>query len=113
MSVLITVMEMPHDCEECKLCVIIPVGDYEILRKCVALNKRAEYIIRRKDCPLVPVPPHGRLIDADALHEELYALEYARENEWRDGMREARGVDAARVALLDAPTIIEAEEAGQ
>jgi hypothetical protein len=58
----------------------------------------------------IPVPPHGRLIDADALHEELYALEYARENEWRDGMREARGVDAARVALLDAPTIIEAEE---
>ena len=58
----------------------------------------------------VPVPPHGRLIDADALHEELYALEYARENEWLDGVREARGVDAARVALLDAPTIIPATE---
>ena len=65
---------------------------------------------RMDNCPLVPVPPHGRLVDADALHEELYALEYARENEWRDGMREARGVDAARVALLDAPTIIPAEE---
>ena len=109
MSVLIRGMEIPHDCEECKLCIIIPVGDYEILRKCVALNKRAEYVIRRKDCPLIELPPHGRLIDADALHEELYALEYARENEWLDGVREARGVDAARVALLDAPTIIEAE----
>ena len=53
MSVLIRGMEMPHDCEECKLCIIIPVGDYEILRKCAALNKRAEYVIRRKDCPLI------------------------------------------------------------
>lgn len=59
---------------------------------------------------LIQLPPHGRLIDADALHEELHALEYTRENEWLDGAREARGVDAARVALLDAPTIIEAEE---
>ena len=58
----------------------------------------------------ISVPPHGRLIDGDSLHEELYALEYARENEWLDGVREARGVDAARVALLDAPTIIPAEE---
>jgi hypothetical protein len=64
-------------------------------------------------CETISVPPHGRCIDADALHEELYALEYARENEWLDGVREARGVDAARVALLDAPTIIGAEEEGE
>ena len=67
------------------------------------------------DCSLyngvkaIHVPPHGRLVDADALHEELYALAYARENEWLDGVREARGVDAARVALLDAPTIIKGD----
>ena len=27
-------------------------------------------IERMKDCPLVPVPPHGRLIDGDGLAEE-------------------------------------------
>ena len=104
MSVLIRGMEIPHDCEECKLCVIIPVGDYEILRKCVALNRRAEYVIRRKDCPLVELPPHGRLIDADALN---YTMLY-KEN-WMRGT----GVEAPAVWRKDidaAPTIIEAAE---
>ena len=27
--------------------------------------------IRRPDCPLVPVPPHGRLIDVDVLDADL------------------------------------------
>ena len=107
MSVLIRGMEMPHDCEECKLCVIIPVGDYQILRKCVALNRRAEYVIRRKDCPLVELPPHGRLIDADALN---YTMLY-KEN-WMSGT----GVEAPAVWKKDidnAPAVIEAEEADQ
>ena len=99
MSVLIKGMEMPKDGE--LLCINIhPDG-----KVCINLDLKCE-----KVGEAIPVPPHGRLIDADALHEELCALEYVRENEWLDGVREARGVDAARVALLDAPTIIEAEE---
>lgn len=88
MSVLIKNMEMPHDCDECRLCAFIPVGDYGIHRKCLPLNAKAEITIRRADCPLVPVPPHGDLIDRDALPTSRV--------EWED--------------IVNAPTIIKAEE---
>lgn len=51
------------------------------------------------DCPLFPVPPHGRLIDADALMDEAYqpgAYGY---------------VDA--IQIENAPTIIPASEEGE
>lgn len=100
MGVLIRGMEMPHDCEECKLCVIIPVGDYQILRKCAALNKMAGYLIRRNDCPLVELPPHGRLIDADELIDAGWQLS-------RDNIFTGK----YEIALLSSvPTIIPAEE---
>lgn len=71
MSILIKGVEMPHDCDECKLCAFIPVGDYGINRKCMPLNARAEICIRRSDCPLIEIPPHGRLIDADKIPERF------------------------------------------
>lgn len=59
MSVLIKGMEMPKDCIFC------PVfhGAWTI---CRALNKTTSVRGRPDDCPLVPVPPHGDLIDRDA-----------------------------------------------
>ena len=88
MSVLIKGMEMPKSCSVCRLfgeygCSFIgPVG--------YALT-RGE---RNDDCPLVPVPPHGDLIDRDAL---------------MSGVDD--GDDVMFVwAITDAPTIIEAEE---
>ena len=121
MSILIKGMEMPHDCEECKLCVIIPVGDYEILRKCVALNRRAEYVIRRKDCPLVELPPHGRLIDADEISKHKYATIPPYRKEYSDGKPKSEDEviafkfgwnDAIDAIVANAPTIIEAEGGG-
>ena len=47
MSVLIK-MEMPKSCHECPLLYVTSLCD------------------GFKPCPIVPVPPHGRLIDADA-----------------------------------------------
>ena len=67
MSILITCMEMPTSCGDC------PIGDAlccSLMSGVPALWK--EYTIavrtnrRHSHCPLVPVPPHGRLIDADA-----------------------------------------------
>ena len=60
-GVYIKGMEMPTSCAKCKLfgeygCAFIGAVGY-------ALTEGR----RSKDCPLVPVPPHGRLIDADAL----------------------------------------------
>ena len=91
-------MEMPKNCNKCPLhfyegqavcsCRALPaIDDDEILKP---------WKNKRKDCPLVPVPEHGRLIDADALMDEAYqpgAYGY---------------VDA--IQIENAPTIIPAEE---
>lgn len=106
MSILIKGMEMPHDCDECRLCAFIPVGDYAINRKCLPLNAKAEITIRRANCPLIEIPPHGRLIDADALEQDAQKrlLIY---NKYGDQFQKPYEVMRA-IAL--APTIISAEE---
>ena len=56
MSVYIKGIKMPTSCHECPLLYVTSICDGS------------------KDCPLVPVPPHGRMIDADALieaHEQV------------------------------------------
>ena len=50
-------------------------------------------------CPLVPVPPHGRLIDADALKNKHH---------WTDDFYETEYVEVEDIDA--APTIIPAEE---
>ena len=65
MSVLIKGMEMPKSCEKCPCKTADAFGGlgcqttgYIPLRK--ANQDRPDW------CPLVEIPPHGRLIDADA-----------------------------------------------
>ena len=62
MSILIKGMEMPKNCKECGL---------YIEGACYAKGYRDYRLIMDKskpdDCPLVELPPHGRLIDADEL----------------------------------------------
>lgn len=60
MSVYIKGMEMPKTCAECRF-----YGEY-----CYAKGDENKY--SKLPCPLVPVPPHGRLIDADALRQSMY-----------------------------------------
>lgn len=58
-------MERPKRCEMCPLYEEIKNGDPDW---CKALHKALpEY----SDCPLIPVPDHGRLIDADALEKDI------------------------------------------
>ena len=86
MSILIKGMEMPKTCGECR---------FSVDGWCYAIASNDDqpgYIKpyeKAKWCPLVPVPPHGRLIDADALladvraHSESYfADDFA--HEWVD-----------------------------
>lgn len=63
MSVLIN-MEMPQTCFKCKVSRITPsMYAFCLLNeKCYPADETPP-----SDCPLIPVPPHGRLIDADAL----------------------------------------------
>lgn len=60
MSVLIKGMEMPTDCIFCLLCR----GDWQM---CSQTESSIKLKGRPSDCPLVSVPPHGRLGDLDAL----------------------------------------------
>ena len=68
MSILIKGMEMPTRCGRCDMRV--PVYDdgifdhYECCITAAIIDNLGE---KMEDCPLVPVPPHGRLIDADAF----------------------------------------------
>ena len=109
MGVYIKGMEMPKNCNECPMhfyegqgicsCrVLSAIEDDEVLKP---------WKKKRKDCPLIEIPPHGRLIDADALDKtiefigEAEAQIYGSQN-WRFAMK-------CRQALENAPTIIEAE----
>ena len=52
----------------------------------------------------VPVPPHGRLIDADALHYSRIRIAH------NDGTIGGYNAVVMSAEIKDAPTIIEAEE---
>ena len=76
MSILIKGMEMPTSCHCCKMCVQVSDGDIDWHWECCLLfEKVARYAADRiPGCPLVPDPPHGRLIDADVQDTQIKAL---------------------------------------
>ena len=83
MSVLINGMEMPTSCDDC----FLP------LQYCpYAMKPNGE-------CPLTPIPPHGRLIDAEALPWENQGIMLTDPDEW--------GLKASDIE--NAPTIIPAD----
>ena len=83
-------MEMPKNCHSCPMCLMrfCQAGDRELSERETRPNAK-----RPEDCP---VPPHGRLIDADALDSS--ETDYL-------GNHLVYLVD-----IDDAPTIIPAEE---
>ena len=77
MSVLIKGMEMPTSCHSCCFFgqAYIWESDFEGYTKSYC-NRTGSHTFDYVDkilpnCPLIPVPPHGRLIDADALYKDL------------------------------------------
>ena len=85
MSILIKGMEVPRNCIECR---------FENFNNCDVLDKRVESVDVPPWCPLIEVPPHGRLIDADDIENITVIM-----NENGSGFNR-----------IDAPTIIEAED---
>ena len=93
MSVYIKGMEMPSSCCACNLCTKYL---FETPPFCDVTMKRIDdWSKRSDDCPLIPVPDHGRLVDADGLMEHLGDVEYK---------------GAIKRVLIQAPTIIEADK---
>ena len=92
-------IDVPSDCDECR----------KIIGCCDNMPDRTVWCRLAKDyigdknttCPLVSVPPHGRLIDADALREDW--LENG-ENEY------VYDTNAFLDSLDTAPTIIPVSE---
>lgn len=52
----------------------------------------------------MPVPPHGRLVDADYVDRHLLRMQQAQTGPGSHGVRKSRAV------LRDAPTVIQVEE---
>ena len=73
MSVLIKGMEMPKSCYQCQFAmqqyrtVWHGFKRVENSYACVMTHKKITSTKRNRFCPLIEIPPHGRLIDADAL----------------------------------------------
>lgn len=100
MSILIKGMEMPFTCLTCDFHKCAGgVGDF------CSLTKRRQFRFknRPKDCPLIELPPHGRLIDAEALLSLLDKCMFPSD------MVTTTAVRTATNWIKEAPTIIEAE----
>ena len=103
MGVYIRGMEMPDNCLECPLETDYGTCGYYSLF--VEAGHDSEVWKRRDDCPLVEVPPHGRLIDADALND-LINKSYP----MTDRVDVHNGYAICQIMIKDLPTVIEAEE---
>ena len=104
MSILIKGMEMPKDCPYCSLAHWNFKNEFtgcEIVKKYFSTEEL--YAEGRPEfCPLVPVPPHGRLIDADVLQTDYFVPSTA------SGMPNYYYVSKKQID--EAQTIIPAEE---
>ena len=68
MSILVKSMRMPTSCYDCNCFIRDSDGsDY----CCLLMLDIEDNDKRDDDCPLIEIPPHGRLIDADALIDDL------------------------------------------
>jgi len=102
MSILIKGMEMPKNCFDCPL-----FDDVYTDGLGVPLDYYQASGETKKDCPLVPVPPHGRLIDADALTFSRIRIAH------EDGVIGGYNAVVMSCAIKDAPTIIPADPEGE
>lgn len=107
MSILIKGMEIPTSCFQCEFRTKIDPNNL----MCIISQKTFEdrfYHIEHRDesCPLVPVPEHGRLIDADAMQEEWYRLNFDRKIS--DGTLAYWNYQLSKM-----PTIIPADKEGE
>ena len=72
MSVIVKDMKFPNNCAECErwsICKCLKeYKDYESILYAVDDGD----LVRADDCPLIELPPHGRLIDADELANKTF-----------------------------------------
>lgn len=108
MSVLVKGMKMPESCGACKLSVQVSMSRGAVMRcRLLGVVVRTSIVDphdvlnqRYPNCPLVALPDkHGRLVDADALIEDV-------DGDLTDSIAEGRAIEK----IMEAPTIVEAED---
>lgn len=119
-SVLVKGMKMPTSCGNCKAFVCYKQWAGDIGDSFCGITKNdAKAKEKNADCPLVPVPPHGRLIDADKISEHKYTAIPPHRKEYADGKPKSSeeiiafkfGWNYAIDAIVEnAPTIIPASD---
>lgn len=117
MSILIKNAQLPSGCDRCRFGEIYNItvdgGDQFVCELDWSLDISIyDTDKRHKDCPLIELPPHGRLIDADALVETFRERKRPTLSDGEDGSKErVRYIDfiSTLQAIKDAPTILEAE----
>ena len=96
MSVIVKNMEMPKNCQECGLyiegaCYAKGYRDYRSIMDTA----------KPDDCPLIELPPHGRLIDIKSVEDGKFVTVGNDYQRWWNGALES--------VIDNAPTVIEAE----
>ena len=100
MSILIKGAEIPDCCTYC---------DYIGLNKAVECGHFTNIAGRAPDCPLVEIPPHGRLIDADEVMKSIKE-DYCDSCQFKPTMCHDCHISDVLFIIANAPTVIEIEE---
>ena len=93
-------VEKSKTCAFCRFCDGLADTQLGACAFCVVDGKAREADITPKDCPLIPVPEHGRLIDADEL--PFVESENGRQDDY-----------VFRYDINEMPTIIPADKEGE
>ena len=106
MSILIKGMEMPKNCRACPF-EHIAISYCNVIKKSTSHYPSGKEILtpRHKDCPLVEIPPHGRLIDADVAAKQGWTISRTYSASPTEMVYEVKKMTDEVL-----PTIIEAEE---
>lgn len=109
MSIYIKGMEMPKNCYSCDFGKFHSDGGQYCGRHMRSVNSG----LSRPDwCPLVPVPPHGRLGDLDALYRKMFVGPDGQvyPNHDVDNWPHTMNFKEIKRFILAAPTIIQADD---
>ena len=101
MGIYLPNMEMPKNCGECPF--IFTSWGIEYYCHLAESSTSAEYVGREKmtNCPLIELPPHGRLIDIKSVEYGKFTTVGNDYQRWWNGALES--------VIDNAPTVIEAE----
>lgn len=104
MSILIKGMEMPKSCWECEVGSASQLDNKTCPFYAMEGQEQENYQNKiAEGCPLIPVPQHGRLIDADAIERGGWIASRTYQTSPTESVYETKHMNAF-------PTIIEAEE---